>query len=183
MSKKAETDPPKDAWFSIKLFLFLAVFAVMGSALCIFLLKINTIPGAADAPVLEILNTDSGKIYSRRPMNNGDEFAIEFIHSVHNSPVREIFKIERGSSAETWEIRPTSVRFFSYGAGMQTELEDGQEMLRDGDALVISGFNRAFTELNYIVGTISDHLLLVSGQTISLRNLCGKNAHVTIRIR
>jgi len=75
------------------------------------------------------------------------------------------------------------VRFYSFGAGMQSDLEEGQTLSRDGDAVVISGLNRTFTELNYIVGTISDHLLLINGRSISLRELCGRNAHVTLRIR
>ena len=174
MIVKAKSDNP---WFSIRLYLFLAVLGLMGAALCIFLLKGNAVPGGDDSPVMEILNTASGKVYSRRSMDDGGEFAIEFVHSVHNSPVQEIFKVDGR------EIRPIAVRFYSFGAGMQTELEEGQQMNRDGDALVISGFNRTFTELNYIVGTVSDHLLLVNGQTISLRNLCGKNTHITIRIK
>jgi len=122
-------------------------------------------------------------VYSRQPIEdgadfaNGGEFAIEFVHSVNNSPVRETFKIEGR------RIRPAEVRFFSFGAGMQTELEEGMRMTRDGEAMVITGFTRTFSELNYIVGTVSDHLLLLNGQTVSLRELCGKNAHITIRIR
>jgi hypothetical protein len=126
-------------------------------------------------PVLEIDDSESGKVYGRWTIDRGGEFAIEFIHSVNQSPVRETFKLEGRA------IRPVSVRFYSFGAGMQTDLEEGQTMERDGDALIITGFNRAFAELNYIVGTVSDHLLLAGGETISLRELCGKNAHITLR--
>jgi len=123
---------------------------------------------------LEIRDSESGKVYERLAVDRGGEFAIEFIHSVNQSPVRETFKLEGNN------IRPVSVRFYSFGAGMQTSLEEGQTMERDGDAMVITGFNRTFTGLNYIVGTVSDHLLIVNGDTISLRELCGKNAHINI---
>jgi len=116
-------------------------------------------------------------MYVRESIKDGEEFAIEFIHSVNNSPVRETFKVEGK------RIKPASVRFFSFGAGMQTELEEGMSMTRDSDAMIISGFSRAYSELNYIVGTVSDHLLMLNGQIISLRELCGKNAHVTIRVK
>ena len=125
---------------------------------------------------LEIVDTASGKAYGRWPVDENGEFAIEFIHSVNQSPVRETFKVADK------EIRPLSVRFFSFGAGMPIGLEEGQTMSRDNDALVISGFSRAFTELNYIVGTVSDHLLFINNENISLRDLCGKNAHITLRI-
>ena len=110
-------------------------------------------------------------------MNDGDEFAIEFIHSVNMSSVRETFKVEGGA------IKAVSVRFHSFGAGMQSNIEEGQTMARDGEAMVISGMNRTFTELNYIVGTVSDHLLIINGETISMTDLCGRNAHITLRIR
>ena len=71
------------------------------------------------------------------------EFAIEFIHSVNQSPVREVFK------AAGTEIQPVSVRFYSFGAGMQTNAEEGQTLSRDNDAMVITGFNHTFTKLNY----------------------------------
>jgi hypothetical protein len=110
-------------------------------------------------------------------MEEGGEFAVEFIHSVNQSPVRDTFGVEGVL------IRPRSVRFFSFGAGMQTDLEEGQTLTRDGDAMVISGFKSSFRELNYIVGTVSDHLLFVNGETVSLRDLCGRNAHITISIK
>ena len=126
---------------------------------------------------IEIADTASGKVYGRQIINDTDEFAIEFIHSVNNSAVREIFR------AADKKIQITAVRFYAFGAGMQTELEEGLTMTRDGDAYIISGFNRTVSELNYIVGTVSDHLLITDDAIISLRDLCGKNAHVTLRIR
>ena len=126
---------------------------------------------------LEIADSDSGKIYGRRFIENNKEFAIEYTHSVNNSTVHEIFRIDGK------KIYSCAVRFYSFGAGMQTELEEGQQIVRDGDALIITGLNKSYTELNYIVGTVSDHLLLVNGERLSLRNLCGRNAHVTLRVR
>jgi hypothetical protein len=66
---------------------------------------------------------------------------------------------------------------------MQSDLEEGQTLIQDGDAMIISGFRVSSKELNYIIGTVSDHLLFINGETISLRELCGKNAHINIRIK
>ena len=143
----------------------------------ISLLTGNVLTGESRFKAIEIVNASGGRVYGRLPIEDGGEFAIEFIHSVNNSPVRETFKVQGK------RIKPVAVRFFSFGAGMQTELEEGMSMSRDGDAMIITGFPRAFGELNYIIGTVSDHLLLLDGQIISLREMCGKNAHVTIRVR
>ena len=143
---------------------------------CISLLTENVLTRKNRVKAIEIINTDTGRAYSRLPIEDGGEFAIEFIHSVNNSPVTETFKVEGKL------IKPASVRFFSFGAGMLTELEEGMSMTRDGGAMIITGFTRAYSELNYIVGTVSDHVLFLNGQTVSLRELCGKNAHITIKV-
>jgi hypothetical protein len=126
--------------------------------------------------VLEIRDINSGQLYGSWPLER-DEFAIEFVHSVNQSPVREFFTVEGRT------IRPEKVRFSSFGAGMQSDLQEGQTLTRDGDALIINGFNTSFKELNYIVGTVSDHLLFINDETLSLRDLCGRNAHVRMRIK
>ena len=130
-----------------------------------------------NSPVLEIRDTASGRVYHKWLLDGTREFAVEFIHSVNQSPVREVFAVEEKM------IMPQAVRFSSFGAGMQSDLEEGQVLSRDGDSLVISGFNTSFKELNYIVGTVSDHLLFINGETVSLRDLCGKNTHVTLWIK
>jgi len=132
---------------------------------------------------LEIRDALSGRVYGKWPLGEKGEFvenmqfSIEFIHSVNQSPVRETFDIEGR------KIRPLLVRFSSFGAGMQSDLEEGQVLSRDGDAMVITGFKTSFNELNYIVGTVSDHTLIIDNKTISLRELCGRNAHITICVK
>ena len=126
---------------------------------------------------MEIRDSGSGRIYHRRHLEEGGEFAIEFIHSVNQSPVRETF------AAEGRMIRLVALRFYSFGAGIPSYLEEGQQLSRDGDAMLITGFSTAMRELNYIVGTVSDHLLFIDGEEVSLRELCGRNAHITIRLR
>jgi hypothetical protein len=127
---------------------------------------------------LIIADTDSGALYGRWSVKEGTEFAIEFIHSVNQSPVREVFQV-RGR-----RIVPVETVFSSFGAGMQTELEEGEELIREEDGTMrIIGFTRSFTSLAYIVGTVSDHTLYIDNERISLRERCGKNAHITVRVK
>lgn len=159
-------------WHGIALNMILAALVLSGAAF--YTARFGS---GAKEPFLEIRDERSGKVYGAWPVPEGGGFAVEFVHSVHQSPVKESFTVRDG------EIRPESVRFSSFGAGMLSDLAAGQTMSRDGEALVVSGFTVSFTELNYIVGTVSDHLLYINGKTISLRELCGKNAHITMRYR
>ena len=165
--------------FSLCLTMVVAVLVISGAAFLFVHLK--TGPAGREnyhsSRSLEIKDADSRKVYGRWPLKEAGEFTIEFIHSVNQSPVRETFVIENNL------IQLHAVRFFSYGAGMSSDLEEGWKLSRDGDAMIITGFSNSFNELNYIVGTVSDHLLFVNGETVSLRELCGRNAHITIRIR
>ena len=47
-----------------------------------------------------------------------------------------------------------------------------------GWAMVIRNIHQVRTNVGYIVGTVSDHVLNVNGEDVSLRDLCGKNAPV-----
>ncbi|NLE26319.1 MAG: DUF1850 domain-containing protein, partial [Clostridiaceae bacterium] len=63
--------------------------------------------------------------------------------------------------------------------GVQTEIEEGQtlEYGEDG-SMIISGFDRPMDDLSYIVGTVSDHILEINGNSVSLRELSGRNTTV-----
>ena len=155
-------------WYGIVGNMILAALVISGAAF-------YTVHSRSKNSFLEVRDAKSGKLYGKWPLKEADEFAVEFIHSVHQSPVREIFIVKDKT------IRPVAVRFSSFGAGMQSDLEEGQILSRDGDALLITGYNSSFGALNYIVGTVSDHLLFINGDTVSLQKLCGKNAHITVR--
>ena len=131
--------------------------------------------GRQETGVLELRNTGSGRLYGRWPLYAPGEFAIEFMHSVNQSPVRETFRLKEG------QITLEYIRFYSFGAGLPFDLQAGQTLSRDGDAMIISGFDFSLRELNLIVGT--DHILLINNESISLKELCGQNAHITIRYR
>jgi hypothetical protein len=150
---------------------------VANSILAALVITAGAVWFLSSVPRLSITDADSGVNYGTWTLKEGDTFAIEFVHSVHNSPVRETFTV-RGI-----EICPLETRFSSFGAGMQSELEEGQRLSRDGEFLLITGFNKSYKELNYIIGTVSDHLLYIHNKKISLRERCGRNAHIQIQIK
>ena len=163
-------------WYALALNMILAALVISGAVFYVVHFR-GGFDAGKNGRTLEIRDSASGKVYGRWSLDETGEFAVEFVHSVNQSPVRETYK------ADGKKILPVSVRFYSFGAGMRSDLDEGQTLSRDGDAMVISGFSQSFPELNYIVGTVSDHLLLVNGETVSLRDLCGRNAHITLRVR
>lgn len=127
---------------------------------------------------LVLTHGDTGKILGEFPVKSGDEFSVSFVHSVNQSSVTDVYAI-RGNAI--FVIRTI---YYSFGAGVQTEIQEGQTLeYGDDGAMIVSGFNKRMDNLSYIVGTVSDHILEINGQKVSLRELCGKNTCVRFAVR
>ncbi len=127
--------------------------------------------------VLEFKGED-GKVYMSIPVNENDEFSIGFVHSVNLSPVIDYYTINKN------DIYASATLYYSFGAGVQTELEDYEklEYTEDGGMLV-SGIDKHMDNLSYVVGKVSDHTLEIHGESYSLRDICGRGSLVNISCR
>lgn len=122
---------------------------------------------------LTLRNGDTKEVYVRYKVAEGDEFSVEFIHSVNKSPLTDVYQIK------DHKIYVVRTIYYGFGAGVQTEIEDGQTLTYGDDGeMIVSGFDREMPHLSYIVGTVSDHVLTIQGRGISLRELCGRNSTV-----
>ncbi len=129
------------------------------------------------AEYLVLYDSDTGETYITQKAEEGLMFSVEFVHSVNQTPVNDTYIIENG------KIRAYSTTYRSFGAGVQTALEGDQKMTYDENGnMVITGFDITYDPLRYIVGTVSDHILTLNGEEISLRNMCGRNARVVFEI-
>ncbi len=127
---------------------------------------------------LALCYSDTDEVIKLFRVQEGTEFSVEFIHSVNKSPVKDVFVVRDG------KIYADRTVYSAFGAGVQTEIEDGQTLEYDDEGnMIVSGFNTEFPRVKYIVGTVSDHILEISGESISLTNMCGKNARVYFELR
>ena len=147
-----------------------AILVVAAAAiLAVFLLR---------EPKLVLSNDESGKVYARLPLKDGDSFSVTFRHSVNKSDVTEIYQ-RRGR-----EIWLTGCVYYGFGAGVAEVLEPGWT-LENGDngEMIIGNIDMKMNDLTYIVGTVYDHILEINGERIILNDLCGKNAKVHFSIK
>ena len=123
---------------------------------------------------LILWNGRTGNILESYPMEEGGEFSVRFKHSVNKSPVEDRYRIENG------EIVVYETVYYNFGAGVQTELEEGQVLTYGEDgSMIISGFDKPIAELSYNVSPVYDHILRVNGEEVSLRSLCGEDRFVS----
>ena len=129
-------------------------------------------------PMLVLYDADSSKVYAKWDIYDTMIFSVEFIHSVNQSPVEDFFEIKDN------DIYITATKYSAFGAGVQTEIGPGQSLSYDDEGnMIVSGFNMKFDKVNYVVGTVYDHILKIEGEQINLTQLCGRNAHVVFEIR
>lgn len=154
------------------------VFLVITAAIMLFIIAAVSVYMAARPATLDLYDADTGRLYASWPAEEGLGFSVGFIHSVNKSLVCDYFVLRNG------EIYAEKTVYSAFGAGVQTEVEEGQTLTYNEDGtMTISGFNQRFDKLSYIVGTVYDHVLTIGGETISLTELCGRNAAVVFEVR
>lgn len=122
---------------------------------------------------LVLRDRDTGRQYARYPLREGEEFRVEFKHSVNLSPVIDVYRIEDG------EIYVEETIYYHFGAGVQTQLNEGETLTYTEDgAMAVGNIHQRRGGMTYIVGTVYDHVLTVNGRRVSLSSLCGRNAPV-----
>ncbi len=123
---------------------------------------------------LTLRNPSDGRLYASYPGRPGDTFGVGFIHSVNKSPLTDYYEIKEDG------IYVEKTVYYGFGAGVQTELSEGETLTYGPDgSMIVSGFDKKMDNLIYFVGTVSDHTLTVNNKEgISLRDLCGRSAPV-----
>ena len=138
-------------------------------------LNLNDRDGSMD---LVLTDADTGAEFGRWPVKAGDVFSVTFVHSVNQTPVTDYYEVR-----EDGEFYVTATKYYGFGAGVQTEIEDEQTLTYTEDGgMLVSGFNLKMTGMVYVVGMVSDHTLEIGGEEVSLRDLCGRGADVTFTL-
>ena len=132
----------------------------------------------AESGRLVLENVKEGTQIAAYDLKVGDTFSIGFVHSVNKSPVTDYYELREDG------IYVVKTVYYGFGAGVQTELEEGQTLTYGEDgSMIITGFDKKMEDLIYFVGTVSDHTMVIregteDEQQVSLRDLCGRNAMV-----
>ncbi|NMA25673.1 MAG: DUF1850 domain-containing protein [Clostridiales bacterium] len=150
---------------------------VKAAAACVALVAFTVLYFCLSDTCLLLKDGDSGGLLAAFPIENGGEFSVRFVHSVNKTPVTDVYQV-RGRG-----IFVVRTVYYSFGAGVQSEIGDGQtlEYGEDG-SMTVGGFDRRMDKLSYIVGTVSDHVLEIGGRSVGLRELCGRNTTVRFTV-
>lgn len=153
--------------------------STVAAAVMIFITAAAFLPGCSSGGTSLVLSdADSGQVYAAYPVEDGDTFSVEFVHSVNKSPVRDVYEIRAG------EIWNTQCIYYGFGAGVEEELGEGETLsYGDNGEMIISNIEKKMDNMVTVVGTISDHTLRIGEETVSLRDLCGRSSKVLFSCR
>ena len=129
-------------------------------------------------PCLTLTEQESGRVLARLPLADGESFSVTFRHSVNKSDVTEIYQ-RRGK-----ELWLTGCVYYDFGAGVAEVLEPSWtlETGEDGE-MILGNIETRMDDLNYIVGTVYDHILEIGGERIVLNERFGRNTKIHFSIR
>lgn len=126
-------------------------------------------------------NSNKEKVIKTYKIKRDGYFSVKFIHSVNKSPVIDYYNFDEDNNIYVYKTV-----YYGFGAGVQTELNEGESFTYgENGEMIVSSIDKKIDELTYYVGTISDHELEIDDnkKIISLRDLCGKNRHIRFLIK
>jgi hypothetical protein len=110
-------------------------------------------------------NRETRKVLLRLPLQLGECFQYEYIHSSDHTPVRDTFRIDEGG-----KITLLEEAFLWYGAGLEFQ-DHGEARLSYTGSWTRVQLNRGFSQLPIRVGRVARQVLTVGGESYRLEDL------------
>lgn len=135
-------------------------------------------------PELAVVDHDTAEVVWSAPVDVGDRFRMEHIHSVHGRPVIEIFAVAGPAGLAMEEMR-----FDATGANLPSGPEQIGDVtttfINEGDHFRVLHHGRILGELPLRVGGSNvDHtLVLPDGHSVRLLDIAPRGTYVELRVR
>ena len=154
--------------------LFAAVALVVAAVSLFVIINCNH-----NTNTLVMKNFKTGETYLEVPLTDDHLFSVSYTHSVNKSLVEEYYTITPKDG-----IVLVKARYNNFGAGVATELTDGQYLSYDDENyMVINNMHVPISQLVYKVGTVSDHILHIGDESWHLKEYAPELTSVTFTLK
>ena len=138
-----------------------AVALVVAAVSLVFFLQVQN----KSSDILTMKDYQTDQVYLEVPLGEDHIFSISYTHSVNKSMVEEYYLLENGT------ITLIKARYHHFGAGVATELREGEYLTYDDEGfMVINNMHLSIPQLVYKVGTVSDHILHIGDKSWHLKD-------------
>lgn len=128
---------------------------------------------------LTISDGKSGELKYASKMKVQERFAMQFIHSIHKTPVYEEYYIDEG-----YNLVLDKVIYESYGVGNPSTLEPGQTYKHENGKYIIGNIQRKFPYIDQVIGQIvANHHLQIKDRWLALSHVNPPGSWVRIQIK
>ena len=128
-----------------------------------------------NSPELFLTNSDTGQIIWSASVSHGDEFVLEYTHSVHKTPVKDYYAV-----TDNGQMLLIKTAFSTFGAGMPYESQ--YEFSIEDGFFVINSINRPVESFLMRIVPLADHRLVLEDQTIYLNDLVPTGTLILVSI-
>ena len=151
---------------------------IVWAVLCVVLAALGGLSLSIRSPYLVLTNTQTNRLLYAASFHEGETFAVSHVHSLHQSPVTEIYAHCDG------QILLVALEFESFGAGLPEVLEYGQTLTRlETGGLRIDGMERPMPDFHVLIGHTAEHTLHIADRNIPLDALDDPGQSVQFSIR
>lgn len=152
-----------------KIMLMLLVCIILLSGVC--LIPFQT--------CLVILQDKSEEIIAYTQLEQGQQYQIEYIHSIHLSKVVETYE----STADR-NIRQVEISFEDFAVGMPSSAEEGEQFVNENGRYKIKNMNRLFPEIVLLTGkVVANHTLIIRNKRTPLATIIEPGSVVAFKIQ
>lgn len=147
-------------------------YAVHAAGICLCLATAVVLGGGAipTTPTLVVTDEEGTELLTQ-PVESGERIAIEYTHSVEQTPVTDSYLVTEAG------LVAYEMAFSSFGAGLPAQADT----TRQGSQYVYEPPARQYEQLVVTTGSIADHELVVGDQRYDLAALAS-NGTVELRI-
>ena len=118
-------------------------------------------------PMLTLMDGKTKHTVLQFPIEINEGFSIQYIHSIHRTPVEEYFYIDND-----YNIVAEKTIFESYGVGIPSNIEEGQVFYQENGKFVIDHIQRVLPYFDQRIGqVIANHQLRIKGIEIPLNKV------------
>jgi len=125
---------------------------------------------------LYLVDAETEQLIWSTEVSKGDQFVLEYIHSVHKTPVSDSYLI-----GENNQIVLFRTAFSTFGAGMPYEADYSFSI--EDDRYVISDLNLTFAEILLRVVPIAEHRIIINDDIIFMNDLVPQGTLLAIYVR
>lgn len=129
-------------------------------------------------PHLVIIDGETNVILYSKFFLLEKEFMIRYIHSIHLTPIEELYRINDKN------IVLFEMHYDTYSVGMPSELNEGEVFEQKDGKFVISNMNRIFSNIDLRIGQIiSNHTFIIDNEEIELDKITTPGSWIRFEVR